>query len=100
MKYQSHSETSIAAAEEIEPRVGTLRRMVLDYIRQHGRCTDEQQQLGLGLNPSTQRPRRIELVEIGLVRDSGLMGITSSGRRAVLWEAVEPVSKPVQGELF
>jgi hypothetical protein len=37
------------------------------------------------LNPNTQRPRRIELVVAGKVRDSGE---TASGRKATIWEAV------------
>ena len=87
---QRHSRTSIAAAEQIEPRSETLRRAVLDYLRQCGEngATDEQMQESLAMNPSTQRPRRIELVELGLVRDSGRTGLTRSGRKAVLWVAV------------
>jgi hypothetical protein len=86
---QRHSDTSRAAAEEIEPRVTTLRRAVLDAIRgagDHG-ATDEELQVCLGMNPSTQRPRRIECVRAGLVRDSGRTRLTKSGRKAVVWTA-------------
>jgi hypothetical protein len=48
--------------------------------------TDEELQDALGMNPNTQRPRRIELVERGLVRDSGRTRKTKSGRRATVWE--------------
>jgi hypothetical protein len=40
-----------------------------------------------GIPPSTYRPRRVECVEFGLVRDSGLTRPTKSGRAAVVWIA-------------
>lgn len=41
----------------------------------------------LGMNPSTQRPRRIELVKAGLViGPEGLTRKTSSGRKAQVWK--------------
>lgn len=91
MKAQQHSPTSVAAAEHAEPKAATLRRVVLDYIRSQGRdgATDEQVQNALSMNPSTQRPRRVELVEGGLVCDSGVTRKTQSGRSAVVWVAVE-----------
>jgi len=86
---QRHSATSVEAAQAIEPRAATLRRRVLDYLRECGGrgATDEEMQLHLGMNPSTQRPRRIELVEAGFVRDSGATRQTQSGRKAVVWVA-------------
>jgi hypothetical protein len=85
--YQPHSPTSIAAAVAITPDTPTLRRQVLDYIVSQGQrgATDEQIQEALAMNPSTQRPRRIELVRDGLVRDSGTTRLTGSGRKAVVW---------------
>ena len=47
----------------------------------------DQQQI-LGMPGKTQRPRRIELVQQGLVRDSGQTRRLPSGRSAVKWEAV------------
>ena len=82
---QRHSETSVEAAEAIEPNAGTLRAAVLEYLRSCERATDEQIQIALGMNPSTERPRRIELVDAGLVIDSGFKGTTASGRNAVMW---------------
>lgn len=86
--YQSHSATSKAAAEEIAPARITLRTRVLNYLRSQGPATDEILQNHLDMGPSTERPRRIELVNLGLVRDSGLVMQTASGRSAVVWEAV------------
>jgi len=85
--YQKHSETGFAAALEIKAPSGTLRRLVYGFIHQsdsHG-ATDEEIQTGLRMNPSTQRPRRVELVERGLVIDSGKKRLTNSGRQAVVW---------------
>jgi hypothetical protein len=91
---QAHSPTSKAAARSIEPRTGTLRGFVLAYIRGAGMngATDEEMQSALSMNPSTQRPRRIELVEAGFVYDSNRTRPTESGRNAVVWLAVSPPS--------
>lgn len=83
--YQSHSVTSKDAAESIIPKAGTLRKRVLDYLTAFGPATDEEIQLALGMNANTERPRRVELVTAGLVRDSGRTRRTSAGREAVLW---------------
>jgi len=88
--YQSHSTTSERAAQEIAGSVGTLRRMILDYIQRIGPISDEQIQDHFMMNPSTERPRRIELVKLGLVRDSGLTIRTRSGRACTLWCATNP----------
>lgn len=88
---QRHSVTSVAAAKQIEPRTGTARGFVLAFIRGAGSrgATDEEIQTALNMNPSTQRPRRIELVASGLVFDSGETRATRSGSEAVVWKAVE-----------
>lgn len=86
--YQRHSETSFDAASEIEPNAGTLRAKVLEFLRAlPSGATDEEIQLALEMNPSTQRPRRVELVDRGLVFDSGNVRLTKSKRRAVVWQA-------------
>lgn len=86
---QLHSDTSRAARDAIEPRAATLRRAVLEFIRGRGSdgATDEECQDGLGMNPSTQRPRRVELVMTGLVADSGRTRKTKSNRNATVWVA-------------
>ena len=91
MKAQRHSETSISAAVAIEPKAGTLRARVLNAlrIRKHHGATDEELQTWLEMNPSTQRPRRVELLESGLIKDSGTTRQTKSGRSAVVWIAIE-----------
>lgn len=87
--YQARSETSRAAAESIAEGASTLRAKVLAYLRDHpDGLTDEQMQGGLGMNPSTQRPRRGELLRMGLVVDSGKQRATKSGRMAVVWISI------------
>lgn len=79
------SATSELAAAQAEPASHTQRRRVLDLLRGCVGLTDEQMQTALGMNPSTQRPRRIELVKSGFVVDSGLTAKTVSGRLATIW---------------
>lgn len=81
--------TSKEAALSIEPCAATLRAKVLAFIQESGGATDEQIQDALEMNPSTERPRRGELVEAGSVVDSGTTRKTRSGRWAVVWIAKE-----------
>jgi hypothetical protein len=70
------------------PAVGTLRRQLLDWLRlQPDGATDEEMQTGVPMKPSTQRPRRVELLEGGLILDSGAKRKCESGREAVVWKA-------------
>jgi hypothetical protein len=88
--YQKHSIPSVEAAIAQEPRSWTQRGKVLSLLRLHFRdtgATDEQMQEALDMNPSTQRPRRIELVSMGLVEDSGETRTTRSGSTATVWKA-------------
>ena len=84
---RDHPETSHEAAEKIAEPAGTLRARVLSFIEYWGGATDEEIQLGLKMNPSTERPRRVELVERGLVEDSGETRPTRSGRKATVWRS-------------
>jgi hypothetical protein len=85
--YQRHSETSQAAAEAIKPEQANLRERVYEAIAASP-CglTDEQIAERTGLNPSTARPRRIELWKAGRVNGLG-QERTRSGRWATLWRA-------------
>jgi hypothetical protein len=86
LPFQSHSDTSLEAAESMEPKAGTLRWAVLWYLRDFGPATDERMQDVLQMPASTQRPRRVELVRAGFVYDTGRRALTRSGRHAVLWD--------------
>ena len=88
-KYVTGSLSSELAALENEPNAGTQRARVLKTLREHPHgLTDHQQQTLLKMDPSTQRPRRVELVEAGLVREAGVYRRTPSGRLATGWIAV------------
>jgi hypothetical protein len=87
--YIRHSDTSLASAAHIADGAPTLRGQVYRFIhkcRWYG-ATDHEVQDQLDMNPSTQRPRRIELVKRGLVKDSGRRRPTHTGRKAVVWIA-------------
>ena len=82
--------TSRAAAKAIKPCAQTLRWQVLGCLKrslEYG-CTDHEIQTQLGMDPSTERPRRGELVAAGLVVDSGFVRPTPSGRMATVWRVV------------
>ena len=85
--HQAHSPTSKASASEILSAAATLRQKVYDYLKScPGGRTDLEMQTFLKMDGSTQRPRRVRLVELGMVRDSGRTSKTASGRSAVVWE--------------
>jgi len=82
---------SMAAAVGIEPNAMTLLRDVLLALRswrQEG-ATDQEIQDALSMDPSTERPRRVDLVKRGLVKDSGRTRLTRSGRKATVWVACD-----------
>lgn len=86
-KQQSTRENSLAAYEAILPQATNLRETVWAYIEANPHCTDEQIAIDLDLNPSTARPRRIDLLKEGRVAVSG-SGTNRSGRKAATWVVV------------
>lgn len=89
--YQSHSITSAAAAGSIARELAiTLRERVYQYIRSRGPlgATDDEIQVALQMEGSTERPRRVELHNAGRIINSGNKRETRSGRRAVVWVIV------------
>jgi hypothetical protein len=78
--------TSAAAADSLGSRtLNALQRRVLEFVRsRHEGATDEEIATGPGLNPSTARPRRIELARRGLIKESGTRK-TASKRNATAW---------------
>ena len=88
LPFVTGSDTSKAAAVEHVKHFGRQqKRLFLWSLTQRQGWADEQAQNALGMNPSSQRPRRVELVQAGLVKDSGQRRATSSGRTAVVWVA-------------
>ena len=90
LPYQPHSPTSRAAAESAKPKASALRTAVLEYLERRGSqgATDHEMQEALSMNPSTQRPRRVELVNCGRVGPAGCTRKTPSGRNAQVWVAL------------
>lgn len=78
-------DTSLAAATKALGRSAGWRRRVFDLIAASDGVTDEEIADQLGMNPSTERPRRVELVQAGLIRDSGRRRRTVSGTDAAVW---------------
>lgn len=82
----SHSPTSVEAASKIEKHVGPLHKKLLVFLAAHPEgATDIEMQEALAMNPSTQRPRRIELAFAGKIENFGCTRPTRSGRAAIVW---------------
>jgi len=77
------SDTSLAARDKIRDSVNALQSRVLGLLSVP--LTDEEMQLAGMMPANTQRPRRIELAQLGLVCDSGVRRRTSRGKTAVVW---------------
>ena len=88
--YQKHSVTSFDAATAIKPDAGTLREQVFQFLSGRGSvgATDLEMQELIPMNPSTQRPRRIELLNAERIVDTGEKRKTPSGRNATVWAVV------------
>jgi predicted ArsR family transcriptional regulator len=82
------SQTSREAAEFITPKFPSLQVRVLEYIKMHGPCTDRAIIDGLELEPNSVRPRRIELMHLGVIRQESTVRQTN-GRNAATWVIVE-----------
>ncbi|WP_395001540.1 hypothetical protein [Sphingomonas sp.] len=84
-------ETSIAAAEDIAPKLGRLQRMAEEAIRSagyHGATADELAAI-LDVSRWTIQPRTTELKLKGLVVDSGVRRRNCTGKAAIVWVAPE-----------
>ena len=82
-------ETRRSAHEAIKPCAKTMRAQVLAAIVAAGvdGLTDDEIQQQLGLQGSSERPRRIELQQAEMITQSGEVRPTASGRKAVCWVA-------------
>lgn len=83
--------TSWAAARSVT-RIRQTQQWILDLLATP--MTDEQIALALerdghSVSPSGARTRRAELVDLGLVVDSGQRTLLKTGRRAIVWAAVK-----------
>ena len=93
MRYDAEKEhyevqTSIEAFNSVKNNIGNLQRTVLDVIIIHSPVTDERIAEISGLNPSTARPRRIELLRLGLIEEAGIE-YSKAHRLSKTWRARE-----------
>jgi predicted ArsR family transcriptional regulator len=88
LPYVRGSATSRDAALSILGSAAQSRLRVYNWLRQQCEgATDEEIAEALSMNPSSARPRRVELVAAGIVEDSGFRRRTHSGRKATVWSA-------------
>lgn len=78
------------AGQSMRSCAGAQQQRVLECLQQagHAGLTDEQIQCALDLSGNSERPRRSKLVELGLVRNTGVIRLTNSGHAAVVWAVV------------
>ena len=96
---QQHSDTSVAAAISVEDAIGIIESRVFDFIKRRGAkgATDQEIQDALKLAVNSEVPRRVALMHEGWVKDSGHRRENRSGRKAIVWIAVdldEPMPAP------
>jgi hypothetical protein len=78
---------SAAAKEAITHKLPELRHRVLSALVLHPYgLTDEELQDVCRMEPNTERPRRRELVQAGLVMDSGRRRPLKSGKAGTVWQ--------------
>jgi hypothetical protein len=98
--YQSHSDTSREAAEAIEYRAQALEKTVYQLFVQAGWSGLTDSEVGdlVGGMAHSHRPRRIALVQKGLVVATNWTRRTQSGRQATVWVVKElgPVNPVVR----
>ena len=90
--YQRHSLTSLEAALSMQPHLHRMEKQILNLItdsiileegnKEDGWTDDE---LIRQFDTQSARPRRIRLVQLGLLKDSGLTRKTRTGRKATVW---------------
>lgn len=81
-------DTSHEAAREVSPHIRKVRLEVLEYAESCGRAgfTDAAMSAHFATHSSTYRTRRAELVDLGMIEDSGeRVTLPDSGRRHAVW---------------
>jgi hypothetical protein len=83
--------TSREAAVAAEPRAGTWRRAVLDYIRSRGEegATRDETCAALGLGGNTVRPRFLECEKAGWIRNTGTTRLNVRGYKTEVYVATD-----------
>ncbi|GGZ21598.1 hypothetical protein GCM10011273_02920 [Asticcacaulis endophyticus] len=80
-------ETSIAAAIDINPKLGRLQRVSEAAIRDAGTqgLTADELAAKLGQDRCSIQPRTSELKRLGIIIDSGLRRSNWTGKSAIVW---------------
>jgi predicted ArsR family transcriptional regulator len=81
-----HPATAKEAAAGVD-NIAAKRRRVLEAIA--GGYTDEEVSDITGMPGNTVRPRRVELIGMGLVARTERTRPTRSGRRAIVWDVTD-----------
>lgn len=85
----AHPDTSHSSAAATLLRSGTARRRVLEALVFRGPRTDDELQEALSMPANTERPRRVELLNMGYVEDSKLRRLTETRSPAIVWQATK-----------
>lgn len=85
--FDGKRDTSVKAAKNVYGKTGKMRRAVYEYLNDNGPHADAELFSALDMKPNSCRPRRVELVDFGVVRDSGARK-RISGEDCILWEVV------------
>lgn len=82
--------TTLDAYDSIKPQFNSISDQIYHLILNQGETgiTDENGWVYLNMNPNTYRPARISLYKKGLVVDSGEIGKTQAGRKAIKWKTI------------
>lgn len=86
--YSGKTSTSRKAAEKALGRSGSKRVQVAQALAIRP-MSDSQIQMHLGMSPNTQRPRRVELVEMGFAAATGRLRMNPQGCREIVWELTD-----------
>jgi hypothetical protein len=79
-------DTSLLAYQDLKPKLGDKQQSVLILIHAHPDCTDLELTYKMGYtDPNKVRPRRKELLDYGLIVESGKRRCSVSGKLALTW---------------
>ena len=80
-------DTSIAAAESVQPRAAYLREKCRAYVKRWGMtgCTADECALNLHESVLSIRPRFTEMRRLNWIEDTGERRKNDSGRNAIVW---------------
>ena len=89
-------DTSVAAADDITPKLGRLQRLAETTIRAAGPRGPTANELAARLEMErwSIQPRTTELSRKGIIRDSGQRRPNVTGEAAIVWIARQPGERP------